>query len=206
MSVAFSKKSVAMLLSRLSGFTHPNIRLEQYSTPSEYAAELLWVIKADVQGAVVYDLCCGTGILGIGAGLLGASKVHFIDMDDTVLKIAQDNVGVWQTHNIACEAVFEQQDVTQLTITQADIVVMNPPFGTKQKHADTQCLRAACGTPIICSIHKASTDAYIRSFMHKQGYTCVFSVQKKWLLRNTMHMHTRNKTYIDCCMYVFVLE
>ena len=77
-----SKKAVTVVLSGLKGFESPKVRVEQYSTDAEIAAEVLWYayMKGDI-GKVSVDLGCGTGILGIGLLALGSEKVHFIDSD-----------------------------------------------------------------------------------------------------------------------------
>ena len=84
-----SKKALAVLLSRLEGFIGPKVRVEQYATDPEIAAEVLWqaFMKGDI-GKVSVDLGCGTGILGIGLLALGSKKVYFIDSDQKVIDIA----------------------------------------------------------------------------------------------------------------------
>jgi len=42
------------------------------------------------RGMTVLDLGCGTGVLGIGALLLGA-KVYFVESDGSALEIARNN-------------------------------------------------------------------------------------------------------------------
>ena len=62
-----SKGALAVILSKLKVFTAPKVRVEQYPTDAEIAAEVLWQahMKGDI-GKVSADLGCGTGILGIG--------------------------------------------------------------------------------------------------------------------------------------------
>ena len=47
---------------------------------------------------------------------------------------------------------------------RADVVIMNPPFGTRRKGADMEFLRAAflLASESIYSLHKSSTRAYIK--------------------------------------------
>lgn len=68
-------KRLASMLESVDAFDHPDYMLEQYKTSADEAARSLYTIEAtygDVRGKVVADLGCGTGILGIGAALLGA--------------------------------------------------------------------------------------------------------------------------------------
>ena len=71
-----SKAGLARVLSGLKGFDEAKVRLEQYPTDGETAADILWnmYILGDIDGKVIVDLGAGTGILGIGAGLLGAKR------------------------------------------------------------------------------------------------------------------------------------
>ena len=74
-----SKKELAILLSKLKTFDTPKTHLEQYSTDSEIAADILWFAyqNKDIEGKKIADFGCGTGILGIGALNLGANKILF---------------------------------------------------------------------------------------------------------------------------------
>jgi predicted RNA methylase len=56
------------------------------------------------------------------------------------------------------------QQLTQQRRLWADTVIMNPPFGTKQKGADMEFLRAACSLArtSVYSLHKSSTRAHIQ--------------------------------------------
>jgi len=54
----------------------PKAYLEQYTIPTDVAAELLFIaayINDDIIDKVVADLGCGTGRLAVGAVLLGAA-------------------------------------------------------------------------------------------------------------------------------------
>ncbi len=75
------------LLENLEGFSDPSPLLEQYRTPAPLAARLLFhaALKGDIEGKRVCDLGCGTGILAIGASLLGAREVVAVDIDQSAL-------------------------------------------------------------------------------------------------------------------------
>lgn len=45
----------------------------------------------DIDGRTVLDLGCGTGMLGVAAGMLGASAVVGLDVDTTALAAAAEN-------------------------------------------------------------------------------------------------------------------
>ncbi len=84
------QRKLEILLEEIEGFSDPELELEQYQTPSLLAAEILHF--AYMQGDLadsIQDLGCGTGILAIGAKLLGARKVVGYDKDPEALEIAR---------------------------------------------------------------------------------------------------------------------
>jgi len=89
-----NKKELALILSKLKDFESYDVELEQYSTPSEISAEVLWTacLNADIENKVILDAACGPGYFGIGALLLGAKKVYFVDIDEKILKIVKENI------------------------------------------------------------------------------------------------------------------
>jgi ribosomal protein L11 methyltransferase len=52
---------------------------------------LEWLCEKVVPGTTVLDYGCGSGILGLAAGRLGASRVVGADIDDNALAAARDN-------------------------------------------------------------------------------------------------------------------
>src|SRR3989338_1171022 len=120
----YSKKQLEIVLSKLKPLMIPRVRLEQYPTPSDIAAEVLWTafMNNDIKNKIIADLGCGNGILGIGALLLGAKKVYFVDVCD--LEIAKKNAYKLNLKN----AFFIQKDVREFK-QRVDCVIENPPFG-----------------------------------------------------------------------------
>jgi putative methylase len=89
-------KHLEMILQRISGYSHPRAALEQYQTPAPLAARLLYhaLMKGDIKGKTVCDLGCGTGVLAIGAALLGADCVRGVDSDPQAVKGAIANAAL----------------------------------------------------------------------------------------------------------------
>ena len=87
-----TKSALAIQLSKLNVFTKAKVRLEQYPTDSEIAATMLWdaYMQGHIEDKILADLGSGTGILGIGAILLGAKHVYFVDADREVLDILRE--------------------------------------------------------------------------------------------------------------------
>lgn len=80
--------------------------------------------------------------------------------------------------------MFAQIDLLQCDVNNlgraseqwVDTVLMNPPFGTRNKHADTLFLVAGCAIANSCmySLHKRSTREYLM----------------KWAEKYDTHLHT----------------
>jgi putative methylase len=160
------KRHLEMALEGMPSHPNPRVDLEQYSTPSKIAADLLWNAAAlgDVEGFKVADLGCGTGILAIGAALLGAKEVVGVDQDPKAIDVARHEALIkGLTNNIQ----FVVADVT-LFGEKADLVLQNPPFGAQKAHrkeADrifmTQALKIA---PVVYSFHHRDTEEFVVHF------------------------------------------
>jgi hypothetical protein len=67
-----------LLWRQVRPFDAPSVELEQYKTSAHLAARMLFTIQevyGDIQGKVVADLGCGTGMLAIGSQVLEAGYV-----------------------------------------------------------------------------------------------------------------------------------
>ena len=188
-----SKGALAVALSRLESFTEPKVRAEQYSTDSEIAAEVLWQLKmkGDI-GKVSVDLGCGTGILGIGLVLLGKVRVYMVDSDQHALEAAKRNMQKVQSeYKVPGEAVFMHQDIRDFK-EKADLVVENPPFGVKNRHADKEFLEKAFELgKVIYSFHKSESRNFIDKFSTENGFRVTDIWDFQFPLKATMHFHSR---------------
>ncbi len=160
------KQQLEILLEKVAPHPKPSASLEQYSTPAPIAADVLWFAhsQGDIAGRKVVDLGCGTGILGIGAKLLGAEEVVSVDMDEAALAVAMKNA---QALNV---------DISLLTVDvtdfpePADTVLMNPPFGAQTRHADVPFLeRALAIAPVAYTLHNAETEDFVRRKIDELG-------------------------------------
>jgi len=155
-----SKARLAVELSKLKVFDEPDIKSEQYPMDSEIGAEVLWdaYFKGDIENKVIADLGCGTGILGIGALLLGARLVYFVDSDKKAIELLKENLDQF---DIKDKTAILNQDVNDFN-EKVDTVIQNPPFGTKTKHADREFLvKAFSIAKAIYSFHKSTSKNFI---------------------------------------------
>lgn len=191
-----SKSGLAIVLSRLKGFEKPDARLEQYPTDSEIAAEILWFgLQNKDMEKVIVDLGCGTGILGIGALILGAKKVVFVDIDPKAIGIARENIEFVKSElkiNFSGKTEFIVGDVNELQGIAADVVIENPPFGVKKRHADREFLERAFGiADIVYSFHKAESTDFIDDISRKKGFKATHFWRFDFPLKQTMDFHRK---------------
>ncbi len=187
-----SRSGLAIELSKIPAFKRPKFKLEQYSTPSEIAADMLWTMhmRGQIEGKVIADLGCGTGILGIGALLLGAKKVYFVDIDSHAIDLAKEN-------KVDGEKTFLNIDVDDFH-EEADSVIMNPPFGIKQKHADKRFLEKAMEiSGSITSLHKSESETFIRKLSQDRGFAVEGIVHYSYQLPATMEYHRKRMEKIE---------
>ena len=66
------KKHLEMRLQSIPSHPKPKVGLEQYTTPSVIASDLLWnaFSLGDIENKNIVDLGCGTGVFAIGSSLL----------------------------------------------------------------------------------------------------------------------------------------
>jgi putative methylase len=159
-------KHLEMKLQRISGYSHPRASLEQYQTPAPLAARLLYhaLMKGDIEGKMVCDLGCGTGVLAIGAALLGADCVRGVDSDLNAVKGANENAAL-----LDADVEFIVADVRAAALPgllgSCDAVVMNPPFGAQKVHADRPFIDLAISiAPVTYSIFNAGSAQFIETY------------------------------------------
>ncbi len=194
MSEIESKSGLAMLLSDLEGFNEPKIRQEQYLMDSEVGASALWnaYLLNDIEGNVLADLGCGTGILGIGALVLGAKQVFFVDSDEKSLETARNNVLKVKSEGYRLgKPRFICKDVEKLEM-KTDVVLQNPPFGTKIRHNDVIFLEKALEiAPVVYSFHKSESKAFLQRFSIKNNAEITHIWDFKFPLKATFAFHRR---------------
>jgi len=183
------KQQLEILLQKVKGHPKPSADLEQYSTPAAIAADVLWFAYAqgDIAGRKVVDLGCGTGILGIGAKLLGADEVISLDLDEAALAVAMKNA-----QDLGVDLSLLTVDVKDFP-EPADTVVMNPPFGAQKAdlHADLAFLERALATaPVTYTFHHAETEPFVMRRVAELGGEATHRKAYGFPLPHSMPFHT----------------
>ncbi|MBS3121759.1 RsmD family RNA methyltransferase [Candidatus Woesearchaeota archaeon] len=201
-----TKSSLAIELSNLNVFSKAKVKLEQYPTDSEIAAAVLWTayMNGDIQDKVIADLGSGTGILGIGALLLGAKFVYFLDIDREVLNVLRENIENYNNPQIkrnkykVVHKTIEEINKEYFMSLHADVVIQNPPFGTKEKHIDRLFLEKAFGVaPVIYSFHKIATKKFVEAFCRDNNFIPKLIDAFNFPLKATMKFHKKKIEKIE---------
>lgn len=191
-------------------FGNPKVDLEQYPTGPHLASRLLFTVDNaynEFEGKVVVDLGCGTGMLGIGAAMLGSAHVIGIDIDEDALQTAQENCQQYEGLQIDFVHANISQLERQAISLWADVVVMNPPFGTRRKGADLEFLRAAfqISKGSVYSLHKTSTRQYLQKFAVQQlkANSAEVLAQLRYDLPPTFVFHKQKSKDIEVDLWRF---
>jgi putative methylase len=191
-------KTLEMTLQRLAGFSRPRAVFEQYQTPAPLAARLLYhaLMKGDIRGKTVCDLGCGTGILAIGAALLGAGSVTGVDIDEQALAVAQENALL-----LDAEVKFLAMDLREggcrERIGTCDTIVMNPPFGAQKAHADRPFIDCAITTAgVTYSIFNAGSIQFVATYTAQKA-EITEKIGGAFPIKRTFAFHTKDVQEIE---------
>ena len=206
MSQVISKSGLAIVLSELEGFSEPKVRQEQYIMDSEIGASVLWnaYLLKDIGKKSIADLGCGTGIIGIGALLLGARHLVFVDSDEKSLNIVKNNISKVKSEGYKMgTAEFICKDIEEVSIEQ-DVVLENPPFGTKIKHKDVVFLEKALKiAPVVYSFHKSETKVFLKQFAGRNIAEITHIWDYEFPLKRTFGFHRREIQRINVSCFRF---
>ncbi|MEM2868955.1 MAG: METTL5 family protein [Thermoplasmata archaeon] len=182
------KKELERILQSIPPHPRPSAGLEQYTTPADVAADMLFLAAqlGDIEGRIVGDLGCGTGVLAIGAGLLGARRVVGVDIDPEALDVAQRTARA-----MGVELELRKGSVEDFR-EELDTVLMNPPFGAQRRHADRPFLHKAfeCA-PVIYSFHNAATEDFVRREAQGAGFTVTHKNKYRFSIPHMFSFHKK---------------
>ena len=201
-----NKKQLAIQLSKLKQLENLNIHLEQYQTDSEFAADFLYsAFDFDViSGKTVADFGCGNGILGLGALILGAKKVYFLDLDKKFIEVLEENIKLLKIKESNYKII--NSDVSEFD-EKVDIVIMNPPFGVQNRKADKEFLLVAMKKAnSIFSIHKIESKKFIESLCNENKFKVIKIIFKKLLLKKTYKFHSKKEYSVDVGLWLLFKE
>jgi len=194
------QKELEMLLQKIGPHPSPSPKLEQYSTPATIAADALYFAygQGDIHGKKVVDPGCGTGILAVGAKLLGAKDVVALDVDEVAVEAAMKNADA-----LGVDICFLTMDFNEFP-ERCDTVIMNPPFGAQKEniHADSIFLeRAAEFAEVIYSFHKAETEDFVRKKLADLGRKPTHILRYKFPIPHMFDFHRNEAEEVEVILF-----
>jgi len=184
-----NKKQLATGLSKFRALEKLDVKLEQYQINSNFAADLLWLAyqNGDIKNKVVADLGCGNGILGIGALILGAKFVYFLDLDKDALDVCKENINGFKNFKLINSDVYDFS-------LKVDTIIMNPPFGVQKRKADKMFLEIAMkNSKKIYSIHKIESKAFIEKLCNDNRFKVLNVIERDFFIKRSFRFHTKEK-------------
>jgi len=206
-----SKKKLEIILSRLKDIEKPTPELEQYTIPSDLAAEILNIayLSGDIEDKIVLDLGCGSGRLMIGATLIGAKKVIGVDVDKRAIETLKENIKI--ASDLTDMEIQEKIELFCMDISEwkgkVDTVIQNPPFGIQKLHADRVFLNKAleCAKNIY-SLHRhyEKSREFLTNLIEKNGGKVEKIIKFKFRIPYMFKFH--KKPYVRYEVDLFIIS
>lgn len=197
------KKQLEMAIDSIPSHPNPKVDLEQYSTPSQIASDLLWnaYTLGDIEGKSIADLGCGCGIFAISSILLGARDALGVDIDSESVEVARNYSE--DLKNIK----FMVNDVAHIDVTgKIDTVFQNPPFGSQknaEKGTDLNFLQVAksLNPQIIYSFHMASTFDFLIEYYKKIGLEITHGFRYSFPIPKIYKFHRQESRDVEVIVF-----
>ena len=194
-------KQHEIVLQAFAPFPSADPNLEQYPTPPGVAVRFLNMAAGDVRGRRVVDLGCGTGILTVGAALLGASISIGVDVDAEALKVARRNLRLASEVFGSLNVAFVRGRIPDFHF-RADTVVMNPPFGMRRKGSDALFLTTAmAGAGVVWTLLGRRSDPFVARLAEGMGFRWERVADIPFPLTRSMPFHRRDRVKIEVSVY-----
>ncbi len=212
--IQFKKSDLISILQDLKSFTHPKIKLEQYTIDAVCAADIIFFAGVefnDIKEKLILDLGAGTGRLSVASAFLLPRAIFSLDIDEEALAILLENINKINLprfiHPICCDMGNIPLNLKQLDDRSQITTIMNPPFGVQTKYADRPFLKAAMNlSDVIYSIHLASQQVheFVKTFVRKFGWGIDYMMPYNMVIEGTFSFHKRNRKQIGVNVYRLV--
>ena len=195
------KKHLEMKLQSIPTHPKPKVGLEQYTTPSVIAADLVWnaFTLGDIEEKSIVDLGCGTGVFAIASALMGANSSVGIDIDEDSIELAcrvRDKLNVDYVNFIVSDICQFNESLDVNTVFQ------NPPFGSQRNAESGQDLKfikkaIELDFDVLYSFHMASTEEFLIDYYHDYNLEITHIFRYKFPIPKIYDFHTKEKQYVD---------
>ena len=195
------KKHLEMRLQSIPSHPKPKVNLEQYTTPSIIAADLVWnaFSLGDIEEKNVFDLGCGTGVFAIASALMGAKLAVGIDIDVDSIELAREVSSNLNVDNI----YFIESDICEFNCEfNVNTVFQNPPFGSQKKTDRGQDLKFVkkaidLNCEVLYSFHMASTEEFLINYYNENNLDITHVFRYHFPIPKIYEFHTRDNQNVD---------
>ena len=195
------KKHLEMRLQNIPSHPKTKVGLEQYTTPSVIASDLIWNAFGigDIEDKNIVDLGCGTGIFAIGSALMGANSSIGVDIDEDSIQLAKDVSEKLKLDNVE----FIVSDIDEFNQPlNADTLFQNPPFGSQRnadKGQDLKFVKKAIeiDAKVIYSFHMASTEEFLIKFYEDNNLKITHIFRYKFPIPKIYEFHNKEKQIVN---------
>lgn len=191
------QRELEMLLQKVPPHPSPKAELEQYPTPAPIAADFVYraLAAGDIADKVVLDLGAGTGVLAIGAALAGAREAIGVDIDPEALRLAE---AAARSLGIPREVLSWRVGRVESARLAADTVLMNPPFGAQQRHADQPFhVTALACAPVVYALVNGETADWAERFYVGAGARVTARWTYRFALPAQFWWHDKPRAHIE---------
>jgi len=190
------QKELEIILQKVPTYEKPNPYIEQYMTPANIAADIIFTAYGfgDIQDKKVIDLGCGTGIFSFGAKYVNAKEVIGIDIDEESIKIAKNYA---EKNNEGIQFIIK--DVKDLDI-KCDTVIMNPPFGAQKSNrwADRRFIEKGFEiAKVIYSLHLTKTLDFIEKMILALDGEISYYKKYDFSIKHSFSFHSKKALKFD---------
>ena len=204
------KKHLEMRLQSIPSHPKPKVGLEQYTTPSVIASDLIWNAYSlgDVEDMDIVDLGCGTGIFAVGSALMGANSAVGVDVDEDSIALAQEVKDKLKLDNLN----FIVSDINDFDESlNADTVFQNPPFGSQRNADSGQDLRfiqkaIELDCDVLYSFHMQSTEEFLINYYADNGLEITHIFRYEFPIPKIYDFHTKEKQNVDVIVIRAILK
>ena len=195
------KKHLEMQLQSVPPHPKPKVGLEQYTTPSIIASDVMWNANSlgDISCKNIIDLGCGTGIFAIASALLGANSAIGIDIDSDSINVACEVKHKFDLDNVD----FIVSDISKFSKNiGVDTVFQNPPFGSQknaQSGQDLKFIQKAIdlNCDVLYSFHMASTKDFLINYYENNDLKISHIFSYNFPIPKIYEFHSKEKELVD---------